>query len=315
MGLKNSLVALALGVTLAGPAVAQPLGIGTMGQGTAGYGIGSAIASVLAANGVDAIVQPSAGTSAYLPLIGFGELDFGIANAIEVFEATNGVGAFDGRKLDVRAAARLYPFRVGVFVRADSDIREVADLRGKRVTYGFTSQVTLKRVLDALMASGEVGGEEIVPVMVPNVVRGADDFAAGQADAAFFAMGAGKVAEVDASVGGIRFLEIPEGPDAEARMQAIVPQSYVIMANPAPNLAGVAAPMRVMAYDYILVAGAHVPDEKVAEVVRILHANKDALAASFGGFRGFDPDKMYVDINAPYHDGSIAALRALGQMD
>ncbi|MCC6008726.1 MAG: TAXI family TRAP transporter solute-binding subunit [Rhodobacteraceae bacterium] len=315
MGFGKTLMALAVGVTLGAPAAAQPLGIGTMGQGTAGYGMGSAIAGILAANGVNAIVQPSAGTSAYLPLIGFGELDFGIANAIEVFEATNGVGAFDGRQLEVRVAARLFPFRVGVFVRADSDIHEVSDLRGKRVTYGFTSQVTLRRVMDALLASGEVGGDEIVPVMVPNVVRGADDFAAGQADAAFFAMGAGKVAEVDASVGGIRFLPIPEGAEAEARMQAIVPQAYVGMVSPAPNIAGVSEEMTVMAYDYILVAGAHVPDETVEQVVRLLHENKDALAASFAGFRAFDPDRMYVDIDAPYHPGSLAAFRALGQID
>lgn len=315
MGLRKTFMALAIGMTLGAPAAAQPLGIGTMGQGTAGYGMGTAIAGVLAANGVNAIVQPSAGTSAYLPLIGFGELDFGIANAIEVFEATNGVGAFEGRALEVRAAARLFPFRVGVFVRADSDIHEIADLRGKRVTYGFTSQVTLRRVLDALLASGEVGSDEIVPVMVPNVVRGADDLAAGQADAAFFAMGAGKVAEVDASVGGVRFLPIPEGPEAEARMQAIVPQSYVGMVSPAPNLAGVSEEMTVMAYDYILVVGAHVPDETVEQVVMLLNQNKETLAASFGGFRAFDPDAMFLEIGAPYHPGALTALRALGQVE
>jgi len=51
--------------------------------------------------------------------------------------------------------------------------------------------------------------KDIVRVMVPNVIRGADDFISGAADMFFFAFGAPKVREVDATVGGIRALEIP----------------------------------------------------------------------------------------------------------
>src|SRR3546814_15549388 len=61
----------------------QPLGIGTMGQGTLGYAMGAAIATVLQEKaGLSARIQPSSGTSSYLPLINSGELDFGIANKI-----------------------------------------------------------------------------------------------------------------------------------------------------------------------------------------------------------------------------------------
>ena len=45
------------------------------------------------------------------------------------------------------------------------------------------------------------------PVLVPNVIRSADDFISGAADMFYFAFGAPKVREVDATVGGIRVLE------------------------------------------------------------------------------------------------------------
>lgn len=308
--------ALAVGISapLATPVSAQQLGIGTMGQGTSGYSIGAAIARVLADEGIDALVQPSAGTSAYLPLIQFGELDFGIANAIETAQSHTGEGPFAGRPLEnVVPVARLYPFRVGVFVRADSDIETIADLEGRSITYGFSSQLTLKTVLDALLASGGIEEGDFVPVMVPNVVRGADDFAAGRVDAAFFAMGSGKVSAVAASVDGVRFLPIPEGDAAEAAIQAIIPQAYVTMVDPAPNLAGVDAPMRVMAYDYMLVAGTHVPDADVAAVVKALHDNKETLVSSFASFSAFRPEAMHVDVGVPYHPGAVSAYEELGQ--
>ncbi len=309
MTFKATLTGLVVAAALAGPVSAQQLGIGTMGQGTSGYSMGSAIAKVLSDNGLGSLVQPSAGTSAYLPLIDMGELDLGIANAIEVAEAMTGTGVFEGRALEnIAPAARLYPFRVGIFVRDDSGIEDVAGLAGKSVTYGYTSQVTINRVVDAILAAGGISSSEITPVMVPNVVRGSDDFAAGRADAAFFAIGSGKVTETDAAVGGLHFLPLPDTEEAQQRLQEIVPQAYIETIEPAPNFTGIDGPTPVMSYDYMLVVGSHVPEETVEQIVSVLRDNTDALAEAFGGFRAMDPDAMMVDIGVPYHPGAVSAL-------
>ena len=55
-----------------------------------------------------------------------------------------------------------------------------------------------------LLATGGLTETDIKPVRVPNVVRSADDFMAGNADMFFFAFGGPKVREADATVGGIR---------------------------------------------------------------------------------------------------------------
>lgn len=284
-----------------------------MSQGTTGYSMGAAIARVLADEGINARVQPAAGTSAYLPLLAMGELDLGIANAIEVREALAGEGSFKGRKLDtLRAVSIMFPFRVGVFVRADSNIKTIADLKGKRLAHGYTSQVTLRNVLNALIATGGLSEQDVVPVMVPNVVRGADTFASGRADAAFFAIGSGKISEVDAAIGGLRFLPIPEDPRGVARMQSLVPEAYVDIIQPGPETAGIDEPIRAVMYDYVLAAGAHVPGEVIAQVVKALHANKDKLVASFGGFRAFYPEQMVKPLAAEWHEGAQSAYQELG---
>ena len=105
MYIRNLVLSAALAAGFATQAPAQQLGIGTMSQGTSGYSMGSAIAAVLSENGIDALVQPSAGTSAYLPLIQFGELDFdGLVTPWEVVPEGGKAAAL--HLLDVQLAGR-----------------------------------------------------------------------------------------------------------------------------------------------------------------------------------------------------------------
>ena len=93
-------------------------------------------------------------------------------------------------------------------MRKDSPIKTVADLKGKRVVDGFSSQKTIPPLLDASYATAGMTRQDITPVNVPNVVGGANAFIQGKADAFFFALGAAKVREADAAVGGIRALDV-----------------------------------------------------------------------------------------------------------
>jgi len=298
----------------AASAHAQVLGIGTAPAGSIGYNMGSAIAKVLAEKAdVQSRVQPSSGSSAVFPLVNSGELDLTVGNTLEIQEATEGEGPYQGRKQDkLRVVGVLFPLNVGLFVKKDSPVASIADLKGKRVVYGFTAQVTINRVINGILANGGLAGSDISPDMVPNVVRGADDFAESKADAGFFAVGAGKVAEVDKTTGGIRFLSMSDDPKAVAAMRRFVPYAYINEVKPAPSFAGVVGPTKLMAYDYLLIAGAHVKDDTVYRIVKTLHANKEALVASFRPFGGFKPDAMHKDVPAAYHPGALKFYRESG---
>jgi hypothetical protein len=309
------LAAALAGALASAPASAQQLGIGTMGQGTAGYSMAAAIAKVLSDKAkLNVRIQPAGGTSQYVPLVDSGELDFGVVNIIEAKEALTGTGAFEGKKqANIRMAAVLYPFRNGMFVRNDSPMKTTADLKGARLTYGYTSQLTLKAITDAYLANGGLTIADAKQVLVPNVLRGADEVVAGRADATIFALGAGKVAEVNATIGGgIRFLQLDDSPEAVARMQKVLPEAYIITVKPSAALAGIVGDTKTMAYDYVFLAGKHVKNELVAQVVDALAANKQALVENFGAFAGFDPAKMAKKLPVDYHPGAVEAYTKRG---
>jgi TRAP transporter TAXI family solute receptor len=303
-----------MAMVLASASHAQTLGIGTAPQGTIGYNMGSAIAKALSeTEKIQSRVQPYSGSSAVFPLVNSGEMDLTVGNVLEAQEAANGEGPYAGRKqANLRIVAVIFPIQVGFFVKRDSAIRAIADLKGKRVTYGYTAQVTLKRVVDALLANGGIDNTDIKTTLVPNVVRGADDFAEGKADAGFFAIGAGKVQEVDKSVGGIRFLPLSDEPKALERMRRIVKYAYISEAKPGPAYAGIAEPTKLMAYDYLVLAGTHVKDDIAYRVAKTLHEHKAKLVESLRAFQAFDVQKMYKPMPAPFHPGALKFYKEKG---
>lgn len=295
-------------------AQAQVLGIGAAPQGTIGYNMASAVANVLAEKGgIQSRVQPFSGSSSVFPLVNTGEMDLTVGNTLELRQAVNGEDGYQGRKEpNLRVVSALFPLRVGFFVHKDSPIKTIADLKGKRVVYGFTAQVTLNHVVDGLLANGGLTSKDIVPDMVANVIQDVNEFAAGHADAGFFAIGAGKVSEVDKTTSGIRFLPISSAPQAVAAMRKYVPDAYVSDVKPSPQFAGVIGPTTLMAYDYLLLANSHVKDSAVYAITKTLYHNRAALMASFKPFAGFSTKDMYKPMPAPYHPGALKFYREVG---
>jgi uncharacterized protein len=297
----------------AGTVQAQVLGFGSAPQGSIGYNMSSAIARVMADDGMQSRVQPYSGSSAVLPLVNSGELDLAVCNVLEIEEATKGEGPYNGRKqANLRVLGVIFPLLSSIFVRNDSDIKSLAELKGKRLPAGFSAQVTLDRIIDAVLANGGLERKDIVPVLVPNVVRGADDFVERKIDGGFFALGAAKVLEVHKSTGGIRFLPLSDDAQAVARMKKHMQYAYVTEVKPGPAFAGVDKPTKLMAYDYLIAVGSHVKDEQAYKIAKAVYENKPKLIESLGAFRGFNPDLMNRAMPAAFHAGSMKFYKEKG---
>jgi TRAP transporter TAXI family solute receptor len=287
------------------PASAQTYGIGVMQPGTLNNSTGTAIAKVMQQKlGFQTRLQPNAGETTLLPLVDMGELDFGIANVLEVTEAFEGT-ARAGKQANLRVVAAIHPLRVAFFVRKDAPIHAVADLKGKRVPLGFAAMRTIDTLAQAGLAAGGLTVTDVKPVLVPNVIRSADDFMSGAADAFFFALGAGKVSEADASVGGIRALPMPDTPEALLAAQKIFKYLYFSDMAPRPGLAGVTAFGKILTYDNLLVTGSNVKDEVVYKVLASLEEHKGDLVATAPWLSEYSAAQAYKAFPAPYHPGAV----------
>ena len=286
-------------VAAAGPAGAQTMGLATMQPGTLNHTTGTAIAKVAKEKaGLNALVQPTAGESVIIPLVGRGEAEFGIANALEVSVAVE-----NNRLPDLRLIGAIHPLPTAFFVRKDTTMRTIADLKGRKVVFGFSAQRTLDILSRAILATGGLTEADISPVLVPNVIRGADDFVAGAADTFYFAFGAPKVREVDATVGGIRALEILESGMAAARK--IYADGYLAPAVPGPFYIGIEKPMGVYTWDNLLFTNAKVKDDIVYKMIEAMAKNKDDLVAVQPALRAFTPAGLHKKFTTPYHPGAL----------
>ncbi len=279
-------------------ASAQTYGFAAMQPGSLNHTASSAIAKVLKEKGgLNTLVQPTAGETVMIAIVNQGEADFAMANAPEL-------GGLIASNPNLRMIGPIYTLKTGFWVRKDSGMQTVADLKGKRVTMGYSAMRALEPMSRAILAAGGLSEKDIKPVLVPNVVRSADDFVAGAADMFMFAFGAPKVREVDVTVGGTRFLAIPDSPGMAAA-DKISPFGYLSDIAPGPVFVGVEKPMKTYTIDNILFTHAKVSDAVVYKLIETLEANKADLIAVAPPLREYSAANLNKKYPFAYHPGAL----------
>ncbi len=314
--LTKSALPLVASMLIAAPAASQTYGLGSTPPGSIAYASAAAISKVAKEKaGLRLLLQPNAGTSAVFALVNAGEMEFGIHDVTEMGEAVAGTGKYVGRaRTNLRVLAIMYPINVGYFVRADSAIKTIADLKGKRFPTGWGTFSNGPPISKAILATAGLSEADTVSVPVSGLIKAVDDFIAGKVAAAMFGIGGPKVAQANAAVGGVRFLSIDDSPAAVAAIHSVRPGFYFRKFDPAPHFAGIVGPTNLMAFDQALYANTSVADEVIYKLAKALHANKPALAKMFPFLNQFRPDEMAKDIPlVEYHPGAIKFYREIGQ--
>ncbi len=313
----KSLRILALAVIaplLLGTAHAQTVSIITTPAGSFSNSAGQAIAKVVSERAkVRMIVQAQAATG--FEELEAGTVEFNLSNSFDGTFFATGTGEYEGQgpKKNIRYVAALTPYRVGMHVRADSNIRTIADLKGKRVSSAFNAQKTIARIIETHLATAGLSYKDVIGVPAPNVVRQAEDFKSGKVDVLFFALGSAAIKEASAAVGGLRVLEVDNSPQTLKRIQTLLPGAYVLQISPDPSLDGIAKPTNLIAFDMVLNSSAKVPEDVVYKVAKALYENKKDLVATFPPFALFSPDKIAKPSEGvPFHPGAMKFYKEAG---
>tara|TARA_B100000315_G_scaffold229372_1_gene238907 strand:- start:7947 stop:8906 length:960 start_codon:yes stop_codon:yes gene_type:complete len=295
-------------------ASAQTVGVGTTKGGFTNQAGQSLSKVVSQKTDIQMRSQPFGGSSVYVPAVNAGKLEFGLVNELESLYAVTGTGIYPGRKHpNLRVVSATIPFRVAIFVKKDSPIKSIKDIKGKRVPSGWSSQRIIQPLMDGQLANGGLSYDDVIKVPTPSVVKGANDFAAGKTDIFFFVFGAGKVREVNAKVGGLRVLNFDPSPAAVAAAKKFVPPAFAKPEKPSKRNVGVSGPVHVMTYWHTLAAGKHVSDAAVYKVAKTMHDHRGALVKAFPGWGGFKSDKMAIKFKGlTYHPGAIKFYKEKG---
>ena len=316
--MKRSIFAsiFAAGALLSGAALAQnAVGIATSSAGSFYHTMGSVMAATLAEkNNIQMRVQPFASPNIHLPAINAGQIEFGLANIFEADLALGGKDFFKGRaNPNLRLVSITAPLRTGIFVRKDSDIKSIADLKGKRIPWNYAQQNIIMPLMLTHFEAFGMTEKDFTTVPVPTVVRGADEFMAGRVDMFLFALGSAKTTEVDAAVGGIRALPLPSNPQSLASIKKHFSASYIETIKPRAGLAGVLEEMPIQAYDGVMLTHVNASEELVYNVTKALWENAEALAKGTPVLSDFKTATMAKKTDpVEYHAGAIKFYREKG---
>ena len=279
-------------------AFGQAVGFATLPPGSLNHTTASAVSKVLSEKaGMNMLVQPTAGDNVIIPMVNRGESLMGIANAPETAMAIH-----EAKQANVRLLSVAHTLQTAFFVRKDSTLKTIADMKGKRVALGYSAMRTIDLLTRAMLATAGMTERDVQAVRVPNVVRSADDFASGAADMFFFAFGGPKVREVDASI-PLRVLEIDEKGMAAARK--VTPYGFLTQVAPGPIFIGVEKPMKVYSFDNLFLIDAKASDEVAYKILDTLEKNRADLAAIQPVLRAFTATNGYKQYDIPYHPGAL----------
>ncbi len=255
--------------------------------------------------------QELANTADYIPLVNAGEIEFGIANVVQLTYAINGTGMSEGRPNEnLQMVATLMPFRNAYIVRKDSDIKSVAELKGKRVPV-FADKALGDYVTKGYFANADMGLDQVEGVSVPNFPRMWSSFAEGSADVAIVVVGAGNSREYDATF-GIRYLSFDDSPEALERMRKYLPQTYLQKLDAESGIPGISEPTNVNVFDYTFFAGKDVSEEMVYKTVKALWSKEADLLAGGPFWKGFSKEGMAKAVGLNYHPGAIKFYKEMG---
>lgn len=296
----------------------QFITIGTGGQTGVYYVVGQSICRLINRGTADHNLRctaPSTGGSiANINAIKAGDMDMGVAQSDWQFHAYNGSSEYEGDKFDkLRAVFSVHGEPFTVLARADADITDFADLKGKRVNVGNPGsgqRATMDVVLNAL-------GWSIDDFALASELQPSEQAAAlgdNKVDAIVYTVGHpnGSIQEATSTVDS-RLVDLT-GPEID---KLIADNPYYAKATiPGGMYAGNDEDTTTFGVKATFVTSADVSDDVVYTVVQAVFDNFDRFKSLHPAFANLTEEEMIANGNsAPLHPGAEKYYRERGWID
>lgn len=202
---------------------------------------------------------------------------------------------------------------IALGVAKDAGVKEVKDLRGKRVGTVVGSPA-LNQNAYAIMAFGGLTKADVKIVEFSSNGAMWKGMVNNEVDAAIASTISGPARELDASPRGLMWPETPAA-DKEgwARVNAVSPYYYPHKATCGAGGISPANSLELPVYPYpIFMAYASQPADLIYNIARAMIVNYDDYKASAPGADGLEVKRQNLTWVLPYHPGTVKALQEAG---
>ena len=283
----------------------------TGGTGGVYYPLGSAMAELMNrySGGVITATAVTSGASvSNARALGAGDAEFALIQNDIAYYATAGIYMFNGSAVtNIRGVVSLYPEYIHIIVRADSGIKDLYGLTGKRVAVGAPGSGA------AVEAEILLRGAGIWDKLTPQYLdynQAAEALKLGQVDGIVICTGIGTSAVVQlGTTTPIKLLSIPSDVAQKLMQQYKFFVPGVIPAGAYPGQTEAAETLAVMA---IVVARSDIPEGVVYKFLEVMFDHLDELKKAHARAGDISLENALKGMSVPLHPGAIKFYESKG---
>ncbi len=292
----------------------KDLVVGTLTPGTTHYLGASALAKVLAHTPMRVTVEATRGPVVWLPRMEEGKIDVGTFSTIDGHYAARGLPPLyrDKPRPWLRTLQAAPLFNTGVVVRKDSKMFSLADLKGKRIPWGYAGIPAAMINVEAMLRSMGLTSKDLdTRVAVPGFADGLEAFAEGRVDAAFAgAPTVVRLRELDTAF-GIRFLQGDCSQEGKRKVEEFIPG--VTMTKEPAGYGVLKEETCLLAMSMNFAVPKTMPDAVAYAVTKALWEKMEETHPIHADFkRLWTRDKVTTPQSIPYHPGAIRLYKEVG---
>ena len=270
----------AIAVAATSTAFAQNISIATGGTGGVYYPMGGGLAAVLSkhVSGMQATAEVTGGSVDNLNLIASGKPYVGFSMVDAALDASKGKDKFEGRPVNLRTLLVLYPNRMHVVTTEATGIKNMSDLKGKRIATGSAGSATEVMSIRLLEAAGLDPNKDVTRERL-SVAESVNAMKDRKIEAFFWVGGLPTAAVTDlANTPGTKIRMIDHA-DAVAAMNKKYGNLYYADTIPKATYSGMAADNKMASVANVLLVNANMPDDQAYKIVKaVFDHQKDLIA-------------------------------------
>jgi uncharacterized protein len=260
--------------------------------------------------GIKVTAESSGASVANAKLIGQGDTDFAILqNDIASYAHNGKEGMFDAPIKNLLGVCTLFPEHVQLVARKDSNIKSVADLKGKKVAIGPVGSGTAENAKQIMEAWG-LSVDDLAKGEQLTASQSADYIKDGRLDAAFFTVAVGAAVIMDTSLIVDTAIVPIEGPTVDKLIEKY--PFYAKQIVPGGLYKGNDNDVNTVSVMAMLSARADLEEDIVYAIVNAMYSDLEQLRKAHDKFKSIEMENGLVGMGIPLHPGAEKFFKEKG---